>query len=535
MTDDEAGPDEVGDGPVPVRRGRRRAVALVGAAVVVAVAVAGVVIVRDRLDDDDSPYPDEWDAQVQPIADWVVEERELEFEHPVAVDLLTEDEYAALAADQAGALDAEEQQEAEDAVALLRALGLVSGEVDLEAAGTDLLGEGSLAFYSYEEERVYVRGDELTPSVRVTLAHELTHVLQDQHFDLGRAPEGDDEAGSLRAIAEGDAGRIGDEYAEEELTSEERDEHEEQSSESSDTADEDLADVPPALVAFSTAPYALGEGFLAPLEDDNAAIDDVLRDPPSEQELVDPQVRGSDRAEPVDVTAPEAPDGAEVVDEDTFGPVAWFLLLATRGEPADALAVVDGWGGDAFVSYREDDRVCVEVVVAGDDDDATIAFRDALDAWAAQDPSGAATVEEADDGVRLQSCDPGADAEPVGEVPQDVVALPLIRAQLEDSLQGETTASPAEARCASDRILDELSLEQLSAEELPRRGHRADPGAGRGVPRRLSGGGRRRLRCRSSPRRPPAGGWRRSRPSPARRPRSPARRPTCPARAPCRS
>ncbi|HMJ78628.1 MAG TPA: hypothetical protein VK507_21780, partial [Iamia sp.] len=433
--------------------------ALIGAAVVVAVAVAAAVIVRDRVaDDDDSPYPDEWAAQVQPIADWVVEERELEFEHPVEVDLLTEDEYADLAADQAGALDAEEEQEAEDTVALLRALGLASGEVDLEAAGTDLLGKGSLAFYSYEEERVYVRGDELTPSVRVTLAHELTHVLQDQHFDLGRAPEGDDEAGSLRAIAEGDANRIGDEYAEEELTSDERDEHEEGSAESSDTADEDLADVPPALVALSSAPYTLGEGFLAPLEDDNAAIDDVLEDPPSEQELVDPQVRGSDRAEPVEVTAPEAPDGAEVVDEDTFGAVTWFLLLATRGEPADALAVVDGWGGDAFVSYREDDRVCVEVVVAGDDDDATATFRDALDAWAAQDPSGAATIEEVDDGVRLRSCDPGEDAEPVGEVPPDVIAFPLIRAQIEDTIQGETTASPEEARCASDRILDELSF-----------------------------------------------------------------------------
>ena len=50
--------------------------------------------------------------------------------------------------------------------------------------------------------------------MRVTLAHELTHVLQDQHFDLERLADPDfDRADELRAMAEGDAGRIEDAYA----------------------------------------------------------------------------------------------------------------------------------------------------------------------------------------------------------------------------------------------------------------------------------------------------------------------------------
>jgi hypothetical protein len=448
-------------------------VLLVGAAVLVVAAVAGALVVRDRLDED-SPYPDEWDERVAPIAEWVAEERELEYEHPVEVVLLDEDAYRERAAAMNGTDSEEEQQEAEDTVSLLRALGLVTGEVDLETAGADLAGEGSLAYYSDEEEKVYVRGDEVTPAAQVTLAHELTHVLQDQHFDLGRLraepdAEGDDqedETIGLRAMAEGDANRIEAEYADSELSSDEQDAYEEQSEADGETAEEGLAEVPPALVALFAAPYTLGDGFLAPLEDDNAEIDEVLQDPPSEQELLDPLARGTDRAEPVDVTAPEAPDGAEVVDEDTFGPVAWFLLLAARGEPAEALAVVDGWGGDAFVSYRDDDRVCAEVVVAGDDDEATAAFREALDAWIGQDPSGGATIEESDDGIRLRSCDPGEDAEPVGELSPDVMALPLARAQIEDSLQGQLGASPEEARCASTSILADVGLEQLTAPEL---------------------------------------------------------------------
>jgi hypothetical protein len=70
---------------------------------------------------------------------------------------------------------------------------------------------------------VFVRGDELTPAVRVTLAHELTHVLQDQHFDLQRLDEPDfEEHEGLRAMAEGDAGRIEDIYVTDVLTSAEQ-------------------------------------------------------------------------------------------------------------------------------------------------------------------------------------------------------------------------------------------------------------------------------------------------------------------------
>ena len=54
-----------------------------------------------------------------------------------------------------------------------------------------------------------MRGSDLTPDVRETLAHELTHALQDQHFDLRRfenGPDGAEEA--YRALYEADAVRV---------------------------------------------------------------------------------------------------------------------------------------------------------------------------------------------------------------------------------------------------------------------------------------------------------------------------------------
>ena len=134
-----------------------------------------------------------------------------------------EEEYLDAAAGDPTTASDEEQQEMDDFVAALRALGLVEGEVDLAAAFGDLASEGTLAYYDPATEVVYVRGDELTPSVRVTVAHELTHVLQDQHFDLERLADPDYERyDGLRAMAEGDAGRIEDAYTAEVLTTAEQ-------------------------------------------------------------------------------------------------------------------------------------------------------------------------------------------------------------------------------------------------------------------------------------------------------------------------
>jgi len=61
-----------------------------------------------------------------------------------------------------------------------------------------------------------VRGTDLTDvDVRVTIVHELTHALQDQHFDLTKlddAVETEGEDFALTALVEGDATSIEDDY-----------------------------------------------------------------------------------------------------------------------------------------------------------------------------------------------------------------------------------------------------------------------------------------------------------------------------------
>ncbi|WCO65265.1 hypothetical protein PO878_12220 [Iamia majanohamensis] len=442
-----------------------------GAGAVALLAVAAGVVVLGG-DDPGAPaaaptttFPATWDPEVAPIAEWVEDERDLAFDHPVEVRMLSEEDWLAQA-DESAALEEEaDVEEAEEVVGLLRALGLVSGEVDLEAAGADLAGDGTLAYYDPEAQEVVVRGTELTPAVQVTLAHELTHTLQDQHFDLSRVADPSfDEAEVLRALAEGDAERIEDAYVEARLTPEEQRAYEEESSAGADEAGAVLEEtVPPVLRTLSAAPYVLGEAFVDQLLTTELveAIDGVLADPPTEGELLFPSTRDTTAADVASVSV-SAPDGAEVIDEDTFGPLGWYLLLGSQGDPAQALEVVRGWGGDHMVTYRQDDRVCAVVAAVGDSPADTEALGAAARRWAGAMPGGGATVEDGDGQVRLTSCDPGAAATGTGDAGEDLLGYPLVRVELETGLR-QDGATATQADCAAGGLLSALPLDVLTS------------------------------------------------------------------------
>lgn len=436
---------------------------LVGLSILVVLAViaggAYVVLRGGR------QYPSAWDPRVGPIATWVAEERDLAFDHPVDVQFLTDDEYREASTGGEDVADPTQDAALDDALAQLRALGLIAGEVDLGEATDTLSDSGTLAYYDAATEKVYVRGQELTPALRVTLAHELTHVLQDQRFDLERLGDLDEgESSTLRALAEGDAGRIEDIYAAEELTAEERTAYEADAASSGTEATEKLeADVPPILTALFAAPYVFGPSLVANLDRSGGskAIDEALQDPPGEDVLFNPLLDGTDAAGAETLTV-EAPKGSEVIDDGEFGPTAWYLLLASRLEPSTALRATDGLAGDGYTVFRTDDRVCVQARADGDAESDVTDLNDALTAWVAQSPPDTASVEVVDGVVRFESCDPGADAKAVGSVSVELLQLPVLRTQL----YGEVIAAEgtdAMARCVAQAVIDRFAFSQIVA------------------------------------------------------------------------
>ena len=383
-----------------------RRAGLVGGLVVVVLA-AGIGLVWVRRDRSSGPpHPKAWDAQVLPLVQFVEEARGLRFHHPVAVEYLSDADFRRAVADEpAGSPQKQRDDEAVD-----RALGLPLGNSGLVAAGNALSGEGITAYYDDETGKVDVRGTELTVGRRATIVHELTHALQDQHFDLARlgADRSDDRNAAFEAVVEGDAVRTEYAYVDS-LPKADQDAYDKEQA-AGDAYSTGIADVPDWLSAETDFPYSVGEAFTEVLaaHGGEEAVDGALRTPPpAVADAMDPErYRRGDQ--PLAVAAPAAPAGDRVAKRNVFGELRWLLVLAERVPAADALRAADGWGGDAYLAYEHQGRVCVKAEVAGLRPAATDELARALGRWAKAMPAPAgATAGRRGDVVEVASCDPG--------------------------------------------------------------------------------------------------------------------------------
>ena len=160
--------------------------------------------------------PTKWDPRLRPIADEVAKLRKLDFEHPVAAEFLDDAAFEKKVTTDRGKLSKQDKRDLERSQAQLRAVGLIGADVDLFDAVGSLQTSGVLAYYDPKTKKITVKGTNLDDvATRVTVAHELTHALQDQHFDLQKleqAAAADHGSTVLHTIAEGDAVRIENEY-----------------------------------------------------------------------------------------------------------------------------------------------------------------------------------------------------------------------------------------------------------------------------------------------------------------------------------
>jgi hypothetical protein len=91
----------------------------------------------------------------------------------------------------------------------LKMFGLVPADFDLRRSTIDLLTEQAAAFYDYDKKKLFLLEGSSVTSETTTLAHELSHALADQHFDLEKfiqeMPANDDENLAHTAVVEGQA------------------------------------------------------------------------------------------------------------------------------------------------------------------------------------------------------------------------------------------------------------------------------------------------------------------------------------------
>ena len=426
------------------------------------------------------PYPDAWDPRVEPFAAFVEQERGLQFEHPVYVDFIPDAEFDALLTDDEG-IDGEEaaaRQEAyEQYGELLRALGLHEGPIDLEAQTDQMYSAGVLAYYSSDDKRVRVKGEQLTPDVEVTLVHELTHALQDQHFDLDVLDTAETTSASdaFRTVVEGDAVWVEDAYVAS-LSDAEQDEIDDAESEGIEEATEASEGVNDALIASFGAPYILGPAYQSLLHAQGGydEVDRALRTPPPDEGAIfDPadQLLGAEREV---LPPPDLPDGADELSEqerlantDSLGALTLFLMLAARIDAHEAMAATDLVAGDQLLVFTRDGATCAAIDLATASDADADDLEDTMQAWADAMPEEAdASVEREASVVAIESCDPSPVTE-MGITAKGSESIFLPTTRLYVAAQAiQLGATDDEALCAAKTTTDALTVEQLADPDL---------------------------------------------------------------------
>jgi hypothetical protein len=453
----------------PAPRRRRWPFLLLAVAVLAAAGVAGVLWLRD--DDGGGHHPDAWDPRVEEYAEVVEDERDLEFEHPVHVDFLPEEEFQQqVTADEEDLTD-EDREDIAQVTGVFRALALIESDLDLFDTMNKLQQAGVIGYYSYDDERIRMRGTELTPDVQSTLVHELTHALQDQHFDLGKRveelEEADDSAAAsaFDAIVEGDARRIETSWREE-LSEKDRKALDDSQGDQLEDFEANSKDIPDVLETLMATPYAFGEALLevATQEGGDEAVDALFESPPTtEEHQLDPWSLIEDEEEAMDVAEPELAAGEEEFDEDPFGALGWLVVLGERLPAKQAFLAADGWGGDAYVAFERHEVSCIRVNYRGESAEDLDEMETALTDWAEAGPDGAANVRTDGEMLVFESCDPGPDAPAAATGgSKDAVSLALSRTYLSATLV-DSGFDSSQARCSADRLIREFTVEELNS------------------------------------------------------------------------
>jgi hypothetical protein len=429
-------------------------------------AYAGYLMLRSP----ESPYPEKWDARIEPFAKVVEAQRGLTFEHPIYVDFLSVKEFQDKVTSDKDDLSGKDRKELAHTEGMMRAVGLLEGKVDLFESSSDLAGAGILGYYSYDDKRIRIRGEKLTPAVQSTLVHELTHALQDQHFDLGtrfKALENgaDGASTAYQAMVEGDASRIETDWANG-LGKKRRAALDRSQAAQSKKFKSQSSDIPEVLGAFIGSPYVLGEAMLALAveRDGDAAVNQLFAKPPTTDEhLLDPWTLIEDHEEPLGVAKPKLAAGEEKFDSGTFGAIGWLFMLAERVPAPRVLDAVDGWGGDSYVAFERDGVSCVRINYQGDTKGDLTEMESSLRSWIAEQPKGKGQVRVDHHTLVFESCDPGKRSVVGRSASQDILGLAASRTYLSSVL---LDAGPDFARCASDRLVHAFTVKELNDPDI---------------------------------------------------------------------
>ncbi len=245
---------------------------------------------------------------------------------------------------------------------LNKRLGLLPEGMDYERTMFELLEEQVAGFYDPDEQTLYIAEWLPLAAQPVTMAHEITHALQDQHFHIGQYTHhvrgrGDAQMAAM-AVIEGDATAAMLDYALQPMGRRARDMPDVVTMVASQLQGADqrrLREAPRSLRETLLFPYLSGLGMCVRAlraGEGYSQVDALLAHPPDSTEQVLHADKLSAREAPaaVAVVVPPALAGEyEVGYHDVMGELGARLYFYNGVTDERAHAAAQGWGGDHAV------------------------------------------------------------------------------------------------------------------------------------------------------------------------------------------
>jgi hypothetical protein len=316
--------------------------------------------------------------QIDEVNDQIPPIRQLEPLEEVPFELISRESFQDNLIETAFEDIPEETRRAEER--FLKRMGLIADDADLEQLILDLYGAAVAAYYDPDTGSFYIieRDAPFGPTDKVTTAHEYTHALQDQHFDLEGSrikdlTEGDAILAQL-AVIEGDATLTSQEWLIANLSQAEQLQLLQEALE--DLDDDVFEGMPIILRRQLEFPY--GEGFLFVRDIYGLggfdAVNQALETPPASTEQILHSQKYFDQEAPIDVVADDLSallgEGWTIAYEQTMGELNTQVFVGGGEEPPINIPglpvewphaeVAEGWGGDRVVMFENGDQWLID-------------------------------------------------------------------------------------------------------------------------------------------------------------------------------
>jgi hypothetical protein len=319
--------------------------------------------IQDALQQDTGkpPSAEELTKKANEIVDQMAKIRELPKLHPVTMEVATREQIVKY-------VDSRIQEEMKPdelsgQEAALKRLGLVPENMDMRKFMLDLYGEQVAGYYDPFKGKFFIASWMGTALQAPIMAHELTHALQDQHFNLKPfltpIVDNSDATSARQAVVEGDASvamfawlgqQNGLDLTKQPIGPMLR--------EAMKNPAYPVFQAAPAYFQASLAfPYADGSDFILATKNAGGwkAVSDLYSDLPrsSEQILHPEKYKGPKQDDPTAVSLPLKLDGWKQVHTDVLGEVVMRVLMEGYFDESRADTVAAGWDGDRYRAYQK--------------------------------------------------------------------------------------------------------------------------------------------------------------------------------------